>query len=305
MCQSISNTCLYCKKTITGRQLALGCSVCFRWQHRKCNMGMDIVVYRVMVQGTIPWRCLDCRPAQKEPEELDQKELFLNYFSLGRSLCDLTKKDCIDHGTGLKEEGHFIDPIHESLDLLAFTTELIVEDNTSDIPWLMKIENVYSESLTQSDNHLKLQNSIIDEPSVALPWVPKIVSVHSEALPQDTASPDYSNLMDFDYTLNMPLIPCINSVYPENSSDQTRFPVILPNKIYKTSLPVENCPSCHTGLVPEQFTVNVVTTVMKTTCQCGLFIEINVRIPSSMTSTIKKKRKRNTTNTALKRIRLF
>merc|ERR1719186_248230 len=113
MCQSISNTCFYCKKGITGRQLALGCSVCFRWQHRKCNMGMDIVVYRVMVQGTIPWRCLDCRPAPKEPGDMDQKELFLNYFSLGRPISDLTKKDDVEHGT----EEHFKDPIHESLDL--------------------------------------------------------------------------------------------------------------------------------------------------------------------------------------------
>ena len=114
-----------------------------------------------------------------------------------------------------------------------------------------------------------MQNCIIDKPSVAIPWLHKIVSVHSEALPQGSESPDYSNLMDTDSTLNMPLIPSINTVYTGASSDQTRFPMILSKKVYKTSFPVENCPSCHTALVPEQFTVNVVTTVMKTTCQCG------------------------------------
>ena len=111
--------------------------------------------------------------------------------------------------------------------------------------------------------------------------------------------------MGIDPTLNMPLIPSINSVYAGASSDQTRSPIILSKKVYKTSLPVESCPSCHTDLVPEQFTLNVVTTVMKTTCQCGLSIEINVKILNSMTTIVKKKRKRNTTNTTLKRIRLF
>ena len=35
----------------------------------------------------------------------------------------------------------------------------------------MKIENVYSEVLTQKDDYNKLLNGIIDEPTVAIPWL--------------------------------------------------------------------------------------------------------------------------------------
>ena len=50
---------------------------------------------------------------------------------------------------------------------------------------------------------------------------------------------------------------------------------IYNDKVYLTSVPIEECPRCVTVLVPEQFTVNVVTAVMKTTCHCGMSIEID------------------------------
>ena len=71
--------------------------------------------------------------------DIYQKNRFFRFFLekidflptlLGSSSSDFTKKNCIEHGTDLKEQSHFIDPVHESLDLLAFTTELIVADNT-------------------------------------------------------------------------------------------------------------------------------------------------------------------------------
>ena len=43
----VSLLCLYCKKVIAGRQLALGCSVCCRWQHRKCKGKGNILVKHV------------------------------------------------------------------------------------------------------------------------------------------------------------------------------------------------------------------------------------------------------------------
>ena len=45
--------------------------------------------------------------------------------------------------------------------------------------------------------------------------------------------------------------------------------------VYHTHVPIENCPRCCTVLVPVQFTVNVLSAVMKTMCQCGLNIEID------------------------------
>ena len=50
---------------------------------------------------------------------------------------------------------------------------------------------------------------------------------------------------------------------------------IYNDKVHLTSVPIEECPRCVTVLVPEQFTVNVVTAVMKTTCHCGMSIEID------------------------------
>ena len=47
------------------------------------------------------------------------------------------------------------------------------------------------------------------------------------------------------------------------------------NTIYSIYEPIEECPQCCTKLVPEQFTVNVVTAIMKTTCHCGLSLEID------------------------------
>ena len=49
--------------------------------------------------------------------------------------------------------------------------------------------------------------------------------------------------------------------------------------IFETNTPIEVCPSCLVKLTPTQFTINIVLTVMKTKCPCGLITEINPKLP--------------------------
>ena len=51
------------------------------------------------------------------------------------------------------------------------------------------------------------------------------------------------------------------------------------NAVYKTNKPIEYCPSCMVKLTPTQFTINIISTVMKTVCVCGLAIEITPKVP--------------------------
>ena len=88
------------------------------------------------------------------------------------------------------------------------------------------------------------------------------------------------------------------------SSEDIDFPVVEVDPDYKTYLSVDKCPTCHKVLVPVQFPVNVVTAVMKTTCQCVFFIEIDPKSAYFTTATVQKKIKRSETNTTLKRLRL-
>ena len=48
------------------------------------------------------------------------------------------------------------------------------------------------------------------------------------------------------------------------------------NAVYKTNKPIEYCPSCMVKLIPTQFTINIISLVMKTICVCGLAIEIKI-----------------------------
>ena len=51
------------------------------------------------------------------------------------------------------------------------------------------------------------------------------------------------------------------------------------NAVYKTDKPIEYCPSCMVKLTPTQFTINIISTDMKTVCVCGLAIEITPKLP--------------------------
>jgi len=55
--------CVYCKLDVSGRQHALSCTVCNRWQHRKCHSGIDYDVYRRMMEGAsnLKWKCWQCQ----------------------------------------------------------------------------------------------------------------------------------------------------------------------------------------------------------------------------------------------------
>ena len=107
----------------------------------------------------------------------------------------------------------------------------------------------------------------INDPST---WLPKVASVYSEtsaeAIPFTAIETDLSWL------------PKIASVYSEVSDSTILYTPVnteQDNNVHLTSVPIEECPRCCTVLVPVQFTVNVVTAVMKTTCYCGLSIEID------------------------------
>lgn len=315
MPQKISNSCLYCKKDIIGRQLALGCSICLRWQHRKCNMGIDIVVYRVMVQGTVPWKCVDCRPAPKEPESIEKKDLFLNYFSLGRSICltdSSTKHDAAFTNNELQQDPPSKDPLHNYINIQSvdaihmelFTEQDIIGDEiTSDIPWLPKIENVYSEASEHVDESFILHDNMDDEPSFSIPWLPKIVSVYSEALVQEEDNSDLFYKINDELNTELALHPVIGNVKCEVLSQDINIVQVECGPVYRTCMSIENCPTCNTVLVPMQFTVNIVTVVMKTVCQCGLSIEIDPKPSFSKSATVNKKRKRSETSKSLKRLR--
>ena len=297
-------SCLHCKKSITGRHLALGCSVCCRWQHRKCNMGIDIMVYRAMVQGTIPWKCLDCRPAPMASEKMGQKEMFLSYFSLGQSKektqfpSNVVDLDIGCHNDLLQVEEFATDMVCESqcvnLDM--------GEDICSDIPWLPKIETVYSEAIVQEDDYLNVKSNIDDSPLFSTPWLPIITSVYSEAV--DHVNNGIKSKADLDSTHQIPCFPKIESVCSGDTTYENNLPSLDFDPAYRTDFPIENCPKCYTNLTPVQFTVNVVTAVMKTSCQCGLSIEITPKLSTFKGATIQRKRKRSESTTALKRLRL-
>ena len=48
------------------------------------------------------------------------------------------------------------------------------------------------------------------------------------------------------------------------------------NAVYKTNKTIEYCPLCMIKLIPTQFTIHLISLVMKTICVCGLAIEIKI-----------------------------
>ncbi|XP_014678924.1 PREDICTED: uncharacterized protein LOC106818765, partial [Priapulus caudatus] len=71
------NDCVECSREVSSRQHALSCDICSSWQHRICNTGISLDVYRAMVkEGTdIPFICSKCKMCNnsslQEPELLD------------------------------------------------------------------------------------------------------------------------------------------------------------------------------------------------------------------------------------------
>ena len=95
MVKEVAYPCLHCSKNVSGRHHALSCSICNRWQHRKCHTGIDHVVYRLMVQGVFQhkWKCNNCKSAPEEPEDMNKKETFLENFGLGRVVHGIESED--------------------------------------------------------------------------------------------------------------------------------------------------------------------------------------------------------------------
>ena len=48
------------------------------------------------------------------------------------------------------------------------------------------------------------------------------------------------------------------------------------NAVYKTNKTIEYCPLCMIKLIPTQFTIHLISLVMKTICVCGLAIVIKI-----------------------------
>ena len=55
--------CIACKEPVRPRQQGLQCDGCFRWNHRVCNTGISLEVYRAAVRegAEIEWRCEFCQ----------------------------------------------------------------------------------------------------------------------------------------------------------------------------------------------------------------------------------------------------
>ena len=48
------------------------------------------------------------------------------------------------------------------------------------------------------------------------------------------------------------------------------------NDVYKTNKTIEYCPLCMIKLTPTQFTIHLISLIMKTICVCGVAIEIKI-----------------------------
>ncbi len=112
-------------------------------------------------------------------------------------------------------------------------------------------------------------------------------------------SSDMNRLTDFQPILKLTKI---DTVYVWHVPTENKISPVS-EKVYKTWLPIENCPTCEIGLVPEQFTVNVKTAVMKTSCQCGLCIEIDIQAPHLKVCDVPKKKIKSEINYMLRRLR--
>ena len=90
------HACMSCNLAIKGREHALSCSVCSKLYHRRCNTGIDHVVYRLIQQGKLDlfrWKCHDCRSVLEEPGVMNHKEDFLHYFALKRVVHEFDSGD--------------------------------------------------------------------------------------------------------------------------------------------------------------------------------------------------------------------
>ena len=101
------------------------------------------------------------------------------------------------------------------------------------------------------------------------------------------------------------------SVSSKSSKEDIAFPPqleadkdVIKREVHVTCLPIEECPQCYKELIPMQFTINIVTAVMKTICHCGLSIEINPKPTFSKSVTVSRKRQRSESHMKLKRLRL-
>ena len=118
-------------------------------------------------------------------------------------------------------------------------------------------------------------------------WWSNYKAVHS--LAHVNKSYDLNSLTEYE---PISKLTKIYSVYVWHLSTEKKLPPV-PELIYKTISPIENCPTCEIGLVPEQFTVNVETSVMKTACQYGLTIKIKIQPPSLKVAVVQKKINKN------------
>ena len=64
--------CIECNLEVRARQQAVQCDDCGKWQHRKCNSGVDQLTYRLAaITGRLDWRCAPCGGEVSGEESLD------------------------------------------------------------------------------------------------------------------------------------------------------------------------------------------------------------------------------------------
>ena len=388
MVKEVAYLCVHCSKNVSGRHHALSCSVCNRWQHRKCHTGIDHVVYRLMVQGVFQhkWKCNNCKPAPEEPEDMNKKESFLKNFGLGRVVHGIESEDEDDYlplkvvledsppcpvviNTPQRSKvtarrrlqssgGSGITPLRVSRlgpggwQVARKSVSPTTGNNSPPVtpikvtkksPGSLKASRMISrDALTDNSppvtplqvskkpsgnwraSRKVLSSSDISPPVTPLQFTKRLSGIWrvSRRSSSSLKTPESQNDLQLDEeevfkseiehntgcrvpSCDLPWMPKIISVFSEATGDEidTGEDVIDDDNVHSTCMPIEECPRCCTVLVPGQFTVNVVTAVMKTMCQCGLNIEISPKPTICKTNTVFHKRKRNESNIHLKYLR--
>ena len=80
MSKQVEDLCIICEKQVRGRQQALLCDGCNRWQHRVCKSGISQKDYREAVQQNkaINWQYKGCLPANAKDVTSDRDTTILS-----------------------------------------------------------------------------------------------------------------------------------------------------------------------------------------------------------------------------------
>ena len=95
--------CITCKEPVRPRQQGLQCDGCFRWNHRVCNTGISLEVYRAAVRegAEIEWQCEFCQHSNADTTRFrffffsdDRGYLRFRVFIVDIVICTTSPKTC-------------------------------------------------------------------------------------------------------------------------------------------------------------------------------------------------------------------